>query len=434
VRPRRLTAAAVLAVALAAGGARGQGFKQSTELREEVSAASTADTFLNPDGRLFAADRVASRLRLRSDATLRLPAGFTLKGRGTFDLVHRDGARREFDWAVPEAYLQRSLGPFHVSAGRRILRWSNGYAFNPAGLLDPVRDPADPQDRLGRFEGRDLVELDLYAGEHTLTAVYAPGRRLRLPGSGDRDQETVAARYHVLWRGLDLALMGARRPGATDAAAVSASYVIGEALEVHAEGLASRGSSLALPRSALPGAQETLFGPDFYALLRQDERRVYLRFLVGTNYTMPGGLNLVVEYLHAPDGLSSGEWNRFLEQARYSRGLAEGGGFPPVLEGRTLPELNLLLAMRGLGAGTLGQDYGFVRLAHPSLRPGLEPSVLALANLRDGSFAWIPEVSLRVQDRLTVYGRAVLMSGGAASEFGNVPVSRSFNLGLRLAF
>jgi hypothetical protein len=432
VRHARLIAASLAACLALVRPAAGDGFTQRTELREEVTTATTADTLLNPGGQVFSAERAASLLRLRSDVTLRLPAGVTFKARGVFDAVYKDSARREFDWALPEAYLQRSLGRFDLSVGRKILKWSNGYAFNPAGLLDPPRDPADPQDRLGRFEGRDLIELSFYAGDHSLTAVYAPG--WELPGGAADPEQVLALRYHVLVSGLEVALMGARRPRASDTLAFSTSYVIGDRLELHAEASASRGSSIALPRSTLPGAQTTLFGADFYAPLRQDDRRWYPRLLVGANYTLPGDINLVVEYLHARDGLSALEWERFLEQARYSRGLFERGGFPPVLEGRSLPELNLLLAMRSLGAGVLGQDYGFVRLSRSRPLRGVEPSVLALANLRDGSLTWIPEVSLRVRRRLTLYGRATLPSGAERSEFGNVPVSRSFNFGVRLAF
>lgn len=433
MRPARLSVAALAVAALAvARVASADAFQHRTELREEVTTAATAQTLLNPGGEVYSADPVTSRLRLRSDATLRLPAGLALKGRGIFDAVYADGARRRFEWTLAEGYLQRSLGRFDLSVGRKILKWSNGYAFNPAGLLDPARDPSDPQDRLGSFEGRDLVELSFYAGAHTLTGVYSP--RWRLPGSAARPEEVLALRYHVLIGGLEVGLMGAHRPRSTDAAALSTSYVAGNSLELHAECLLSRGSSLALPRSAWPGAQQTLFGEDFYAPLRQGDGRWYPRLLVGANYTLPGGFNLVAEYLHARDNLSGPEWERFLEQARFSRSLVERGGYPPVFGGRSLPELNLLLAMRGLGGGTLGRDYGFVRLSHPRLLPGLESSLLALVNLRDGSLAWVPEVSLLVQRRVTAYGRATLSSGSGASEFGNVPVSRSFNFGLRVAF
>ncbi|PYQ56059.1 MAG: hypothetical protein DMF78_00075 [Acidobacteria bacterium] len=432
-RRRAAWAAAALAVLAAdARPALAGEVKERTEVLDEVTAAATADTLLNADGRVYRPDRVANRLRVLSQVTVDLPAAITFKSRGAFDARHAEATPGVFEWTLPEAYLRRPFGRAELSVGRKILRWSNGYAFTPAGLLDPVRDPADPQDRLGSFEGRDMVEVDLYLGAHTLSAVYTPGKVL--PGAKTAQEELFALRYHVLFHGVDLSVMGAHHPASVDAAAASVSYVVGGGLEVHAESALSRGSALLLPRSAVPGGQQTLFGPDFYAPLRQDDRRLYVRWLAGLNYTVPGGVNVVLEYFHAPDGLGADEWRRFVDQGRFSRALFETGTFPPVSDGRSLPELNLLQALRGLGGGTLGRDYGLVRIGHPRPLPGVEASALALVNLRDRSLAVVPELSVQVQRRTTAYMRGTFMSGGAESEFGNVPVSWSANFGVRVAF
>ena len=49
---------------------------------------------------------------------------------------------------VKEAYGGLSAGDFDFMLGRRIVRWGTGYAFSPAGVLDPPRDPTNPTDRL----------------------------------------------------------------------------------------------------------------------------------------------------------------------------------------------------------------------------------------------------------------------------------------------
>ena len=159
-----------------------------------------------------------------------------------------------------------------------------------------------------------------------------------------------------------------------------------------------------------------------------------MRWLLGLNYTLPGGLNFIAEYSHASDALASGEWQRYLDQVRFSGAAFESGAYPPLSNGRSLPELNLLLAMQGLGSGSLGRDYGFIRVARTYRVPAVESSVLAFANLRDGSLALVPEFSVRVQRRMTVYGRATFPIGSKESEFGNIPIARSANLGLRVAF
>lgn len=413
------------------GQGSGFGLEQRTELLDEVSADRAAASLLNPDARVYRDDQRANRLRLRTNLTLTF-AGFTVKGRGAAELVHADGSYGELRGALPELYVHRALGGLELSAGRKILRWSNGYAFSPAGLLDPARDPADPQDRLGRFEGRDVVQLDWYRGAHTVSAVF--GRGGTLPAASQADRPVVALRYHVLVHGLELSLIGAHRSQEKDAAAVSLSYVLGSSLELHGEAAATQGSDVLLPRSILPGQQQSLFAGDFHAPLRSQDRRVFVRFLVGANYTLPGGFNLVAEYLHAPDGLSGAEWERFLAQARFSVRQLDSGAFPPVFDGRSLPELNLLQAMQGLGSPGLGRDYLFVRLAHPRLLQRAEASTLALVNVRDGSLVVVPELQVTLQRRVSAYVRGTWFCGSATSEFGNVPLGGAGTLGLRLSF
>lgn len=421
-------AACLLALALRTDAGQ---FEQRTELLDEVSAAEAGATLLNPGRRVYADDARANRLRLRTNLGLGV-GGFNLKGIGTAEMVHAAGASGRIDAALPELYVHRSVGPFELSVGRKILRWSNGYAFAPAGLLDPARDPADPQDRLGLYEGRDVAQVDWYLGAHTLTAVFGPGGLL--PESSPLDRPVAALRYHVVARGLELSLMGAHRSEERDVLATSLSYVIGSGLELHAEAAGTRGSDVILPRSILPEHQTTLFGPDFLGALRRDDRRTYVRWLAGLNYTLPGGVNLIAEYLHAPDGLSSEEWERFLAQARFSVEQLDSGAFPPVADGRSLPELDLLQAMQSLGRPGLGRDYAFVRLSHPRLFGRMEASALALVNARDGSLVAVPEVTVAVDRRVSAYARGSWFTGRATSEFGNVPIRIGATVGVRVSF
>jgi hypothetical protein len=432
---RALAAIAVLvcfAGACAAQAEQADWFDQRTEIRAEVTASATAETLFNPGGKVIAAPAINSRLRPRSELTLRLPADIGLKAIAAFQLMNASGARAQVDLTLLEGYLRRPIGRAELSVGRKILRWTNGYAFAPGGLLDPARDPSDPQDRLGLLEGRDLVQLDVYAGAHTFTAVYAPGEVLP---TGNADQEELLAfRYQTVVKGIDLSLMAARRFDSVDQAAVSVSRVLGPALEVHAEALVSRGSALPLPRSSQPRGERTLYGPDFYAPLRLHNGREYVRWLLGFNYTLPTGTNVIVEYFHAQDGLGSEEWGRVFDHGQFSRRLYAGGTYPPISDGRSLPELNLLMPQRSLGTGSLGRHYGFLRIAQARAASPLQFGALAFVNLQDGSLVVIPDVSLDVHRRTTIYGRATFPLGSERSEFGNVPVSRAVNIGTRIAF
>jgi hypothetical protein len=323
----------------------------------------------------------------------------------------------EFD--VRELTIRGSFGNVDISAGRKILKWSNGYAFSPAGLLDPVRSPSDPQDRLGQLTGRDLVQVDYYRGGDTLTGVFTPG--------------TAAVRYNVLIHGIDLAAIAALNFNAPDKAAVTFSYVFGDRLEVHGEAAGSRGTDALYPQSILPSNQQSLFGPDFLAPLKLDDRRLYLNVLLGVNYTFSNGLNAVVELYHADDGLTATEWAGFLEQGRYSSALATAQSLPPVVDGRSLPELNLLQALQLFQGPGLRRNYLFARFSHPQVG-GVELSAIGLLNLDDRSAVLVPEISIPIRHRVVLYALASYFHGDAASEYANVPVAYSATLGIRLHF
>jgi hypothetical protein len=412
-------------------------FRYRGDLREEVSATGQSDTAFDPEGRIFAPDEVANRLRLSGEFSLKMGERWSLKAKGVADtLVGRDprlqATHVDSDLAVRDLYLNGSLGRFQLSAGRKILRWSNGYAFSPAGILDPVRDPADPQDRLGRSQGRDLVQLDYYQGGQTLTVALASPTRLW--GRPVGDQGIVAVRYHVVLKSLELAASAGFRPTAKDTGALGFNYTVGDHVGIHGEVAASRGTDALYPRSILRENRATLFGSDFTAPLRQKERAASLRYLLGLNYTFGNGLNVIAEYYHNDEGLTSGEWSNFTAQAAYSRTLFETGSFPPVHEGRSLPELNVLQAMQVLRGGSVRRNYFFLRGARTQLQGRLQVNALALVGLDDRSLVVSPEISFSPASRILVYGRGTLFGGGRWTEYGSVPTGRAVSLGVVISF
>jgi hypothetical protein len=135
---------------------------------------------------------------------------------------------------VKETYGSVSAGDFDFAAGRKMVRWGTGYAFTAAGVLDPPRNPNDPTDRLNLNEGRDMVKADWVHGAHAITvawstAVLAPAH------SALRD--TTAFRYNVLVHGFDTSLIAGNDRGADSFGGLTLTRVLGEAWEVHGEGL-----------------------------------------------------------------------------------------------------------------------------------------------------------------------------------------------------
>jgi hypothetical protein len=133
---------------------------------------------------------------------------------------------------VKESYAGLSAGDFDFMVGRRIVRWGTGYAFSPAGVLDPPRDPTNPTDRLNLYEGRDMVKADYVRGPHAFTLAWSSATLA--PASANL-HDTTAFRYNILVHGFDTALIAGDDRGGDAFGGLTFTRVIGQAWEVHGE-------------------------------------------------------------------------------------------------------------------------------------------------------------------------------------------------------
>jgi hypothetical protein len=166
-----------------------------------------------------------------STADFDLPPGNTAAATTLGDaLKPYTGTRTQF--RVKESYASLSAGDFDFMVGRRIVRWGTGYAFSPAGVLDPPRDPTNPTDRLNLYEGRDMVKADFVHGPHAMTLAWSSAALA--PASANL-HDTTAFRYNVLVHGFDTALIAGDDRGGDAFGGLTFTRVLGQAWEVHGE-------------------------------------------------------------------------------------------------------------------------------------------------------------------------------------------------------
>jgi hypothetical protein len=143
---------------------------------------------------------------------------------------------------VRETYASLSAGDFDFAAGRKMVRWGTGYAFTAAGVLDPPRNPTDPTDRLSLNVGRDMVKSDWVRGSNGISVAWSTAT-LSPANSGLHD--TTAVRYNVLAHGFDTSLIAGNDRGADSFGGFTFTRVLGQAWELHGEGMwRERGAAL----------------------------------------------------------------------------------------------------------------------------------------------------------------------------------------------
>jgi hypothetical protein len=133
---------------------------------------------------------------------------------------------------VKETYGSLSAGDFDFMAGRRIVRWGTGYAFSPAGVLDPPRDPTNPTDRLNLNQGRDMLKADYMRGPHAFSLVWSSA--MLAPAKANL-RDTTAFRYNILVHGFDTSLIAGDDHGGDAFGGLTFTRVFGQAWELHGE-------------------------------------------------------------------------------------------------------------------------------------------------------------------------------------------------------
>jgi hypothetical protein len=313
---------------------------------------------------------------------------------------------------VDELYVSFSATSWlDLGIGRRIEKWGTGYAWNPTGVVNPLKNPTDPDDHLDAFRGVDALGADLLVKGWNVTILGIPqfdwnghyGKALA--GTG------WAARAYKLVDGIDLSFTASGGSGLPGSEGVSLSRVFGNALELHAEGAYIDNTIRYVP------VNDALAEP-FEAI-----RRKHGEILVGGQYTFPKNVNVIVEYFHTGNALSAQEWSRF-------RQLVQAG---QIELGQGNPE-TLLAANQYFAPLAMRSDYGFARVEWPVLQNKLEVETIVITSLRDGSLILRPGIYWRIRPNVRLYWIQTTFLGGAATEIGQIPLKRISEIGFRYSF
>jgi hypothetical protein len=346
-----------------------------------------------------------------------------------FTVTSNDISAPHYEFAVRELALDVSLGEaLDLVVGKKILKWGTGYAFNPTGVVEPQRSPSDPSDRLNQNDGRNLVSLTAFFGKTSITAVYLNDARYA-NSSLEWGKNELAVRAYSFLGGLDMSLVGHYREGDRFELGANSSYVIGDGLELHAEILGKRGSSALFHPVITSDDPAQIFGSYPYVPLYADSRRIFLKTLVGGQYTLDNGVNIALEYYHNAEGLSVQEWKRWMNFVKFQDAV-QGGTVTAAPDLVVPSRMNLLWSLLTLSTRGTMRDYLFARGAYADDTWGCE--VIVFMNANDQSIVAVPTLTWKASAFLSLYLRYTAYAGREGSEFGSLFTTRSMTLGLGL--
>ncbi len=245
---------------------------------------------------------------------LRLEGGYQ---KGIASLYFRTDSRLWYDYQgwdgdidLLEGYVSLQPGPsFTLDAGKEVVQWGKGYAFNPVAFVARPKDPDDPIEAL---DGYYVVTADLiksFGGPlKTLafTPVILPVTESINDDFGKPDHINFAAKLYLLLWDTDLDLLFFTGESRTTRYGFDFARNIKTNCEIHGE-----------------LAWITDFDKrsiDSQGNLSTEESDI-LRFLFGIRYLTTNEITLIVEYYHNGGGLDGDDaenFFKFVDRAYYT--------------------------------------------------------------------------------------------------------------------
>lgn len=380
---------------------------------------------LNHDGSQYQLNNFrALRTGLDRSTVIFKPSGklragsFTLNARAhvEFDKDNLDSAHTQrFD----ELFASYKPVPgFTLDVGKTALKWGKGYAWNPVGFVERLKDPNDPELAREGFTGINADWIRNFDGPlQTLafTPVFVPARSQLNGDFGQPGHNNIAAKLYLLYRDTDIDFMFLSNGSRTRRFGFDFSRNVASNLEVHGEWARIEDVQRRVTDAA---GNVTLKTTTAYS------------YLLGLRYLTERETTVIAEYYRNGAGFSDGELRSFhqLTDAAYRQFLANGVTAPL--------QRAQNLSQSGYGRPNPGRDYFYLRVTQKEPFDILyfTPALTLITNLKDRSFSVAPEIVYTGITNLELRVRAFFLGGGDESEFGERQNRRRLELMARFFF
>ena len=374
-------------------------------------------SWLNRDGTFYKLNSLTRDTLDRNTATLKLNAKYT-QGIATFRLrasadARRDELSSESSARFDEAYASFKPDPgFTLDVGKIAAKWGKGYAWNPVGFIERIKDPNDVE--LAR-EGYTMVAADFIrnfaddgGGLKTIafTPVLLPVGTQSNHDFGKPDHLNAAAKLYLLYHDTDIDFTWLGGGSRTPRVGIDFSRNLSSALEIHGEWARLR--DVEQRRIDAAGNLTT-------------EVRDATSYLLGARYLTENDTTWIAEYYRNGTGYTQDQLTDFHR-------LVDSGNPALLTKARQISP--------SYGRANAGERYLYLRASQkePFDIVYFTPSATLIANLDDRSYSFTPELLYTGVTNLDLRLRATWLKGGSGTEFGEKQNARKLELMARFYF
>ena len=355
--------------------------------------------------------------------------GLRLEGsyqKGMASLYFRANSKLWYDYLgwdgdidLLEGYLSLKPGPsLTLNAGKEVVQWGKGYAFNPVAFVSRLKDPDDPTESL---EGYYVITADLIKSfdgplkTFAFTPVILPVTESINDYFGKPDHVNFAAKLYFLLWDTDIDILFFTGKSRTTRYGFDFSKNIKANFEIHGE--------LALISDF---DKKSI---DSQGNLSTEESDV-LHTLLGIRYLTASEITFIIEYYHNGGGIGKDDAENFFKFANqaYDTFLSTG-------------DSSQLDRAAQLSQGTLAsfkpmRDYLYFRASwkEPFDILYFTPAVTSIVNLNDLSLSLTPELLYSPKTNLEFRLRSAFLVGDRNTEYGEKQNDYKVELRVRYYF
>lgn len=278
---------------------------------------------------------------------------------------------------------------FYTQVGKSALYWGKGYAFNPVGVINPVKDPDDPETS---GEGKNLINLeytksymDKFTDVFTGNLVFIFENDDTDNGFGNTANIGTAAKAYFLMFNSDIDFILYNKNDQNSVGFDFSTNILPE-LELHGEYIYEKNSKQKVVDADGDLSTDTVNTSSY---------------LVGLKYLFKTGTNITLEYYYNGTGISEESYSNIYNNYEESY-------------------VNTYSVYKQLGKYSM-QKYFYTKLSHP------EPfeliytniSLTNIMNIIDNSSSTKLNLSYSPYNNIKLYVEIAYLNGKISSEYGD---------------
>lgn len=335
--------------------------------------------------------------------------GFTLKTHATY--YNDDNS--SFDLFEGFANYNPSFNT-SLQAGKKVYSWGKGYAFNPVGFVNPIKDPENPELAQAGLLSANVEYIKSFSTDNfqnfSFLAVLIPTNNVLGTNFVEVQNTDIAVKTSFLIYDTDIDFLLYYSNVKPKQFGFDFARNIKENIEIHGE--------ISLNQNAEKFTIEN-------NLLTSKFSNNY-SFLLGFRYLDKSNTTLIAEYYKNGNGLSKNEFVKYIEY------LNNGANSSNLL----VAQQTLFTSQSYFKGTTLMQDYLYVKISHPEPFDWLyfTPSIYTIFNIADNSLLLSFQLSYKPINNTEFIFWTSLFEGKGGTEYAEKQVKNRAEIWMRAFF